>query len=72
MYLQYYFPSEIPNFNFDIVNLDPFLTHLFSNSGQLGHISHGPIHMYTIKANNIVYTVHPNVITQAYEMYGLP
>jgi len=69
MHLQYYFPN---NTNFDIVDLNIFLRKLLFHSGKLDYTTINGIYLYTIKANNIVYTVHPNVIIQAYEIYGLP
>jgi hypothetical protein len=69
MHLHYQFPD---NTHFDIADLNIFLRKLFIHSGKLDYTTINEMYVYTIKANDIVYTVHPNVIEQAYKIYGLP
>lgn len=69
MHIQTYFTH---NTHFDVVDLNIFLRKLLIQSGELDYTRINEMYVYTIRANNIVNTVHPRLIEQAYEIYGLP
>ena len=71
MHIHNHFP-DIIDYNYDIVHSSNFYNKLFTQSGQLGYTRLNGLNVYTIKVNNSIYTIKPNIIEQAYEAYGIP
>lgn len=70
MHLQCY-TGPIEN-GFDVTSSRDFFEMLFQKSGKLDFTQINGTHVYTIKVNNTVNTVNPDIIKQGYDLYGLP
>lgn len=57
---------------FDVTSSREFFEMLFQKSGKLDITQINGTYVNTIKVNNTVKTVDPNIIKQAYDQYGLP
>jgi len=70
MHLHYRFTPPTGNYNVNDINV--FYNLLFKQNGLLNYGQFIEGNKYTIQVGNIIKTIHPDLIVQAYETYGMP